>query len=490
EITRALVERPELVENSALEEYRHTLEKTREKGKYLLSERDEQLILEKDLYGIDSWSFLHDRLRSTRKYRIAIDGEEKEMVYSELATISDSSPNREFRKVAAESYYKGVVEDRLTYSTAMKCIFGDHLNQVKLRGYPSVLTQSLLYNDISENVLYELIESVKKNTHIIRKFLKLRAKAMGLAKLTGYDISPIKIAPISKRQSNIPWSDARRLVIESFTNFDEEAGKFVASLFEKRKIDASVRPNKSASGFCYYFPGLRTSYIMMSYGGAFVDIATLAHESGHGLHSYYASKNHTWINFDPGNCLAETGSNFGEMLLFDKLLAESDDDTRFLVLDKALSGLYLMVFYMLNDYLFEHSVFTAMQNKETINAEKLDALWLTARNEVFGDSVEWLPGMEQWWVVPNHHFMPRFRFYNYPYSFAHLLALVLYQLYKEEGASFVPKMKRILSAGGSESPKILLSEIGLDITDSKFWEFGFKQAETYLDEFEVIVKNL
>ncbi len=490
EIAHTLVDRPKIVNDPAVEEYRHALEKAREKGKYLLSESDEQLIFDKDLYGIDSWSTLHERLRSTQKYKVVINGEEKEMVFAELQTIAESNPDRETRRTAAEAYYKGVVKDRLAYSTALRCVFGDHLNQVKLRKYPSVLTQSLLLNDISKTTLDALITCMKKNTHLIRRFLKLRAKTMGFTKLTGCDISPIRAAPITETQSNIPWSEAKKLVVDSYTEFDKEAGEFVASLFELNRIDAGVRSGKSASGFCTYVPALRTSYIMMGYGGSLSDISTLAHESGHGLHAYYTSEKHKSVNFSPGPCLAETGSIFGEMLLVDKLLNQSkDDETKLAVLDKVFCGLYLMVFYMLNDYLFEHSVFTAMENNEAIDAEKLDTLWMAARTEVFGDSVEWLPGMEQWWVVPVHHFFPRFRFYNYPYSYAQLLVFVLYRLYKQEGSSFVPKMKRILSAGGSESPKTLLAEIGLDVTDPKFWELGFEQAESYLDEYERIVNK-
>ncbi len=491
EIARALIDRPEIVEDPAVEEFKHALEKAKETGKYLLSRRDEQLIMDKDVYGIDSWSQLHERLRSTQKYKVILNGEEKEMVYSELSTIADNNPDRDVRKTAREAFFKGVVQDRLTYSTALICIFGDHLNQVKLRGYPSVLTQSLLYNDISENTLDALIESMKKKTHLIRKYLKLRAEAMGLKKLNGSDVGPVFLAPIGETQSNIPWSEAKRLVIEAYSEFDKEAGEFTTSLFEQKRIDANVRPGKSASFFCVYAPALRTAYIMMSYGGSLSNISALAHECGHALHTYYTSEKHKAINFNPGNCLAETGSNFGEMLLIDKLLHESDDDTmRLAILDKVLSGLYLMVYYMLNDYLFEHSVFAAMQNNEAVDAEKLDSLWMAARTQVFGDSVDWLSGMEQHWMVPVHHFMPRFRFYNYPYSFAQLLVFALFQLYKNEGKSFASKMKRILSAGGSESPKTLLAEVGLDITDPKFWEIGFKHVETYLDEFENIVKKL
>ena len=484
EIAKTLMGRAEIIKDSSLEEYRHALEKAQALGEYLLSERDEQLIIDKDLYGIDSWSVLHERLRGTRQYNVSIKGEQKQMTFLELYAIIDGNPDRETRRAAAEALFEGVSNDRLTYSIALKCVFGDHLNQMKLRRQPSVLTQSLLENDIDNATHDALIASMKKNTHLIRRYLKLRAKAMDLPKLAGYDIT----APIVESQSNIPWSKAKKLVIDSYTKFDKESGEWAASLFEQKRIDASIRPGKTGFGFSASVPSLRTSWIMVNYGGALKDISTLAHEVGHALHGYYASEKHKWTNFRAGSCLAETASIFGQMLLADKLMQESDDDdTKLTALDGLLSNLRLMVFHMLNCYLFELSVFTAMENNEGIDAKKLDSLWTAARTEVFGDTIDWLPGMEQWWAFPVHHFIPRFRFYNYSYSFAQLLVFVLYGLYKEQGASFVPKMKRILSAGGSKSPKAILAEVGLDLSDPKFWETGFKQAQSYLDEFERIV---
>jgi len=490
EIRGALENNPELVDDPAVKEYRHALERAKEKGKYLLSESDERLIMEKDHYGIDGWSQVHGQLKGMRRQSVVIKGEEKELGFTELRSIAESDPDRTSRKVAIEALYTMLSVDRVVYATALRCVFGDHLNQVRLRKYPSVLTKSLIEDDISQTTLDALIASMRKNTPLVRRFLKLRAKAMGLPKLAGYDIAPGSIAPITDVQSDISWSEARRLIIESFSDFDEEAGRFATSLFQHKRIDAEVRPNKFGQAFCAEFPALRTSYIMVNYSGAFSGISALAHECGHGLHAYYASEKHKWINFHFGNCFVETGSIFAEMLLADKLLKESsDDETKLAVLDKVLCGVYMLIFCILNLYLFEYRVFEALEKNETIDADKLDSTWIDARTEIFGESIEWPSGMEQFWMIPGQHFWARTRFYNYPYAFGELLVLVLYHLYKEDSASFGPKIKHILSTGDSMSPETLLDQIGLDLNDSGFWELGFKQAEAYLKEFEKLVKN-
>ena len=68
--------------------------------------------------------------------------------------------------------------------------------------------------------------------------------------------------------------------------------------------------------------------------------------------------------------------------------------------------------------------------------------------------------------------------------YAQLFVFALYRLYKEQGPEFVPKLKKLLAAGSSKSPRDLAAELGLDITDEAFWKKGMKQAEEFIDMLE------
>ena len=65
----------------------------------------------------------------------------------------------------------------------------------------------------------------------------------------------------------------------------------------------------------------------------------------------------------------------------------------------------------------------------------------------------------------------------------------LYQKYKTEGKSFIPKFKKLLTAGGSLSPVELGKIVGLDITKSEFWELGIKQYDDFTSELEKLVNK-
>jgi len=90
--------------------------------------------------------------------------------------------------------------------------------------------------------------------------------------------------------------------------------------------------------------------------------------------------------------------------------------------------------------------------------------------------------------MKGHYFIPNFRFYNYPYVYAQLFVYALYQIYKKEGKEFVPKFKKLLSAGGSMSSEDLGRIVGLDITKPDFWELGIKQYEEFVNKLEELVE--
>jgi len=54
---------------------------------------------------------------------------------------------------------------------------------------------------------------------------------------------------------------------------------------------------------------------------------------------------------------------------------------------------------------------------------------------------------------------------RYAYSFGNLLVMSLYQQFRAEGKSFIPKYSKILEAGGSQIPEELLKDSGIDISD-------------------------
>jgi oligoendopeptidase F len=96
--------------------------------------------------------------------------------------------------------------------------------------------------------------------------------------------------------------------------------------------------------------------------------------------------------------------------------------------------------------------------------------------------------MEAEWTMKPHYYFANFRFYNYPYVYAQMFVYALYWKYLQEGKTFVPKLKKILSAGSSISSMEIGRIVGLDVTDPSFWRLGMKQYEYFIEELEKIIK--
>ena len=76
----------------------------------------------------------------------------------------------------------------------------------------------------------------------------------------------------------------------------------------------------------------------------------------------------------------------------------------------------------------------------------------------------------EWVSIPHIYSTP---FYVYAYSFGQLLVLALYNQYKIEGKSFIPRYKELLHKGGSQRPAEVLLDAGFDFTKESFWQGGF-----------------
>jgi oligoendopeptidase F len=119
---------------------------------------------------------------------------------------------------------------------------------------------------------------------------------------------------------------------------------------------------------------------------------------------------------------------------------------------------------------------------QNASVDELAAMYYENLKEQFGDSLKLSDEFRWEWVsIPHFYHTP---FYVYAYSFGKLLVLSLYKQFKAEGESFKPKYRKILGAGGSETPAKILGEAGIDIRSAAFWQGGFDVIKEQVEELE------
>jgi oligoendopeptidase F len=481
ELAKLLAENPSLVTDPVLAEYKHYLERILRRAPHMLSETEERLIIIKDKNGIKAWQMLQSDWLSTRIFNIEIKGETKTLPYGEIIGLYES-PDRDLRERSNQIVYENLGKDEIIWASAIRTVCEDHLQMSKLRKYPTPMTQSLIANDVDRQTINSLMRTIEKRVGLYQRYLRLKAKLMGLDKLASYDlVAPLPTAP----EMDYSWEETRKEVVGAYMEFDEEIGKWVDEMFEKRHIDGEVRKGKESGAFCAEWLAGKSAYILQSFNGKIGDVYTLAHEQGHAVHAYLGSRAQKPSNYEIGSCIAETGSTFGELLLTEQLLSKvKTKKEKQAILAKILDEFGMATFQVSARVLFEQSMYEAMGQGEFLDGEAVAKLWVAARDKIYGDSVDWLDVMKWEWTMKPHYYMANYRFYNYPYVLAQLFVFTLYQLYKEQGESFIPKLKKLLAAGSSKSPRELGAELGFDITDENFWEKGMKQAEELIDILE------
>ena len=481
EMGELLSKNPEIINDSDLSEYKHYLEMIARKIPYMLSEAEEKVIIAKDKNGIRAWSQLQGDWLATRTYEIEIEGETKTLPYGEIIQFYQH-PDRDVRRRVHEVVYRDLGKDHILWSAALRSICSNHVQMVKLRKWESPMTQSFLINDVDEETITALMNTIEKNRGVYQDYLRLKAKVLGFKKLGNWDImAPLNDSPEKK----YTWEESQKLVVDAYSEFDEEVGVWMQEMFDKRHIDAEVRNGKRSGAYCETWHSGKSAYILQSFNGITSDVFTQAHELGHAMHAYLGTRAQKPKNYEISYCVAETGSIFGELLITDKLLEQvKTKEEKRALLATVCDEFGGTAFQVSTRLWFETALYEAIEKGKYLDGELISKLWVEARDKMYGDSVEWFDEMQWWWTFKLHFYMPVRRYYNYPYVYAQLFVYAMYRLYKEQGKEFVPKLKALLAAGSSKSPRDLAAEIGFDITKEEFWQKGIDQFKEFVKQFE------
>jgi oligoendopeptidase F len=479
---------PELINEQILLNYRHFLERLRREVAHQLSEVEEKLIIEKDQFGIRAWEELQGKWLNTRTFEVEVEGKKKALSFGEAFGLTQN-PDRSTREAAMKSIYSQLGKDGEIFSSALRNICNDWLSVCDRRKYGSPMEANLIANDIDQQTINNLLKAVENHTGLFQRYLRLKAKIMRLPKLAGHDVfAPIPDSPNAKYE----YDNARDLIIDAYNRFDGDYAFAVKDMFAKNHIDSTPRLGKANGAFSWDWYEGKSAYILNNFTEALSDVYTLAHELGHATHTYYYERSQTILNIGPDwrfpMIVAETGSLFAELLLTDLLLSQSESDQeRKAVICRVLDQANVNVFLATSRALFERSLYDTIKHGEFLDYKTICKYWVEARTKVFEDTVDFLDQAEVAWAYVPHYYMPNFRFYNYPYTYAQLFVYALYHRYLEEGKGFVPKFKKVLSVGCSISPVEIGKIVGLDVTDARFWELGLKQYEHFVEELEKIV---
>ncbi len=454
---------------------RHHLEVLRANRHHLLTEPEETILTEKSVTGAGAWVRLFDELTSSIEVRLP---DQDEPVGLERGLSLISHPDLEVRRGAAEAVTAGLAPGLRTRAYVYNTLLADKSIDDRLRGFDTWISSRNLANEASDASVSALIESVVGRYDIPQRWYRLKADILGLPRLHDYDRS----ASVASAEREIGWAEATSIVRDAYESFSPELAAIVGRFIDEQWIDAPVRPGKRPGAFCAYTVPEHHPYVLLNWTGKSRDVATLAHELGHGVHGYLAREQGIFHQGTPLT-LAETASVFGETVTSTRLLGMLDDPgERFALLASTLEDSIATVFRQVAMNRFEQACHTTRREQGELSTDQFAEHWITTQREMMGDAVELTDGYRTWWsYIPHFIGTPG---YVYAYAYGQLLALSVYARYAEQGDVFVPAYLELLKAGGSRSPEDLGAIVGCDLTDPGFWDAGLRIVDGQLTAAE------
>lgn len=466
----------EIIKTEKLEALSFVLTERRQKAQEMLSKEEETLINALSIDGYHGWGQLYDIIVGSIKVPFEENGERKDLSVGQAANkFSDS--DRNVRKNIFEAW-ENTWGDKADYlAKTLNHLAGFRLNVYKQRGWDEVLKEPLAVNRMSKETLEMMWKVISDYKAPLVKFLDRKASLLGLEKLSWYDLD----APLGEAKAKISYQQGAEFILEQFSKFGDEMTSFAKMAFEEDWIEAEDRPGKMPGGFHTFFPESSQSRIFMTYSGTPSNVSTLAHELGHGFHTYAMRDLHT-LNRNYAMNVAETASTFAEMIVSDAAVknAKTRDEKLALLEDKVQRSVALLMNIHAR-FLFE-TRFYEERKTGLVSTERLNALMEEAQKEAYGDALaEYHP---HFWASKLHFYITGVPFYNFPYTFGYLFSLGIYAQALEEGKGYEEKYIALLKDTASMTVEELAEKhLHVDLTQPEFWEKGVQLCMDDVEEF-------
>lgn len=456
--------------DETLKDYTFLFERLLRNSTHLLGSLGEQISARLSMSGSSAWSDLQGYLTST--VPVSYNGGT-----TNLSAIRNLAydPDPAVRKAAYEAELSCYDRIKDSVAFALNSIKLETISDCQLRGYGSPLDRTLEQSDMKRQTLDAMLGAMEEYMPKFRQYLRAKGKALGHENgLPWYDL----FAPMGKSAAQYTAEDAKRILVELFSTFDQELADMVARAFDESWIDFYPRDGKTGGAFCAGVECIGQSRILTNFDGTFGSIVTLAHELGHAFHNQ-CIRAHRPLNRDYSMPVAETASTFNECVVMAAAIRQAKShDEELALIESQLQDVTQIICDIYSRYLFE-SMVLENRGQQFMDADTLCSMMLKAQEQSYGDGLD--PGFRHpyMWICKSHYYGATF--YNFPYAFGGLFARGLYAQYQREGAAFVPKYKKLLRTTTVATAEDVAQVAGIDLTDKEFWRSALQTVAQQID---------
>lgn len=389
-------------------------------------------------------------------------GETVHLTYSAYHHLLQTERVQEDRRRAFEALYGTFQATRNTFAALYAGVCHRDWFHARARGFESSLAAALHGDDIPISVVENLIDATRASTEPMRRYHRLRRRALALPEVHLYDA----FVPLVEDDRRYPWQQAQQQVIASVAPLGDEYVARMERAFGERWID--VRENEGKRSGAYSAPvyGVHP-YVLMNYRDTRGDLFTLAHEMGHSLHTVLSHESQPHVYAGYTIFVAEVASTLNEALLLAHLMEHSTDPReRALLLQQAIDGIVSTFYTQVMFADFELRAHRRVESGEPITADQLDAIYGELLVDHYGESGESIthdaPYRGTWCRIP-HLYRSPYYVYQYATCFASAALLAEQILTGDDREAAVARYLELLRSGGSSHPMDQLRRAGVDL---------------------------
>jgi oligoendopeptidase F len=377
-----------------------------------------------------------------------------------------------------------------TLSAAVKA----HLFEKRIRHFDTALEAALFQDNIPPAIYWQLLADVHRSLPTLHRYLELRRRMLGVDVLRYQDLYVPLVASVDM---HFQPDEARALTLEALAPLGKDYTEALRKGFESGWTDYLPSPGKRSGAYSTGVYGVHP-FQLLNFNGRYDDLSTLAHESGHSMHTALSYAAQPYPTSDYPIFVAEVASTLNENLLIHHMLGRAQDDpTRLFLLGTLLDGLRTTLFRQTQFAEFELAFHEQAERGEPLTGENLSKLYLEIARTYYGHGkdkqkdkpvcqVDDLLAVE-WAYVPHFYY----DFYVYQYATSMVASTALAQAIRQEARSGHTARRdrylKMLSSGSSRYAVDLLKEAGVDMTTSAPFDAAIAEMNATMDEMERIL---
>jgi oligoendopeptidase F len=418
--------------------------------------------------GIDGWQALARQLFA----RIEVAGA-TEATSLGAAQANLYLPDRDLRRRSHAAITAALEPDLELRATTLAMIAADGVARADLCG-TGWLHDSLLSDQLTEAEVEALTGHASEAYPLAHEYFGLKQRLLGVSNLMDYD----RYAPVAADEPLIPWTEALAIVLDTFDAVQGSFGQAARRLVAAGQVDAALRRGKAAGAFTKEVPGA-SPYISMNFNGSLRSVLTLAHELGHGVHME-ATRHLPLLAASTPRVLAETVALFFESVTLRSLLrSRSSADEQLSLAARATENHLIAICRHAALYKFECGL-RSSDDTASLDAGAIGSSWLATQHEFYGNAVELTAGFRSWWGSLEGLFLAPGSSYSYLYGL--FAAAALTEQYEIDPAGCGERLVKLAAAGGTASPRQLLSAAGVDCLSESTRELAFQAFDRALSD--------